>query len=66
MKEFTVQFIFSSTRADGDGYTMNVTVKAKDATSAANMAWFERVHHFGARADNALDCRTIETKETEK
>ncbi len=64
-KEFDVEFTFVSTKADGDDFTRVVTVKADDAKSAADSAWYNRHSHFGALGtENAIDCRVVERELT--
>lgn len=61
-QEFTVRFTFVSTKADGDPYTRDVKVRAHNPAEAENIAWRDRVSHFGARGnDNAIDCKVVTT-----
>lgn len=57
-REFTIEYEFCSTRADGDNYTREVTVSANDEQAALRVARIVGFEWFGARFnDNCIDWR---------
>lgn len=59
-REFTIEYDFVSTRADGDNYTLRIAVKASSVHGAMSIAKIEGFSHFGARFnDNCVDWRVI-------
>jgi hypothetical protein len=60
MQSFIIEYEFTSTRADGDNYTLRATVQAKDKLRAIHLARAEGWDRFGARfTDNCVDWRVV-------
>lgn len=60
MRDFKIEFDFASLKADGDVQHRTITIRAKNAREAENIAWMQRGTNWGAYAtDYALDCRAI-------
>jgi hypothetical protein len=49
MKPVTIRYFFTSTRADGDGYTRDRVVKARDHRAALQIARAIGFREFGAK-----------------
>ena len=59
-QSFTIEYEFTSARADGENYTRRATVKAKDERGALSLARIEGWNCFGARfTDNCVDWRVV-------
>ena len=59
MKDFKIEFEFTSSRADGDNYTITRTIRAKNARQAITIAGITGVSEFGMRWDNMSDYRLV-------
>lgn len=57
-REITIEYEFTSTRADGDNYTRRLSIKADNEQAALNIAHIVGFREFGARFnDNCVDWR---------
>jgi hypothetical protein len=59
-KEYTIEFTFTPTKADGDSYTRTAKVQAYTPSAALAIARIVGFQEFGARFnDNCIDWRII-------
>lgn len=57
-REITIEYEFTSARADGDNYTRTRVIKAENEQVAINIAGIIGFSEFGARFnDNCIDWR---------
>jgi hypothetical protein len=55
-----MEYEFTSTRADGDGYKITIDIRADNERAALAVARIEGFRHFGARFnDNCVDWRVL-------
>lgn len=63
-QDFIVEFEFTSTRADGNNYTIRRTIRASSAKGAISLVTAANIgfSEFGARfTDNCVDWRVVAT-----
>jgi hypothetical protein len=61
MNKYTIKYLFTSVRADGDEYMVPITIDAKSRQSAEAQARLVGFDRFGARFnDNCVDWRVTE------